>query len=61
VAALKQRKEQLTELEPEQAALVSPIPRLTPFEVCELGGDELRRFSAMLLGDVRAARQAPDC
>jgi hypothetical protein len=58
VTALRQRKEQLGELERQQAALVSPVLRLTPFEVCELCGDVLRQFSAMLAADVRAARQA---
>jgi hypothetical protein len=58
VAALKQRKEQLAEVERAQAALVSPVPRLTPFEICEMCGEQIRRFNELLRGDVAAARQA---
>jgi hypothetical protein len=58
VAALKKRKEQLAEAEQEQEALTSPLPRLTPFEIYEMCGEQLRRFDDMLRGDIAAARQA---
>jgi hypothetical protein len=58
VAALRQRKEQLAVVEREQAAFTSPVPRLSPFEIYEMCGDELRRFDELLRGDIAAARQA---
>src|SRR5690606_34326041 len=58
VAAIKQRKERLAELEREQAALSAVPPSWTAAEIRAMCGDQLRHFDELLRGDVPAARQA---
>ena len=58
IAALRQRKERLAEVERELAGLATTPPRWTSAEIRAMCGERLRRFDELLLGDVPGARQA---